>query len=97
MSEKYEFKDRLWDVRHVQSGKSLGHVSVNADSVREAYKQNKNMQPSTHEDEILDNALWNFLDSHGLNPEDIEISEKVERAEKPKRAPRKASEGGSCW
>ena len=52
MSDEYKFKDRLWDVKHSKTGQPLGKVGVNADTVREAYKGDKSLPPSIHQDEI---------------------------------------------
>lgn len=97
MSEDYKFKDRLWDVKHSKTGKNLGRVWVNADSVREASDADKSLPPEDHQGEILNNALWKFLDEHKLNPEDIEIAERVSKQNKSKHSNRKSSGGRSCW
>ena len=93
MAEKYKFKDRAWDVTH-KDGRHLDTVTVHGDDVREAHQGYKQISPSTHEDEILNNALWKVLDRHKLQPDDIEINEKVD---KPNKVIRKASGGRVGW
>jgi hypothetical protein len=94
MTEKYQFKDRLWDVVHRNSGKHIDLVAISADTMREARRSDKSLEPSTHQDEILNNAVWNVLDRHNLQPDDIDV---VERQDKPKKVTRKSTGGRSCW
>lgn len=93
MAEKYKFKDRAWDVYH-KDGTHLDTVSVHGEDVRQAYNGYKEIRPSTHEDELLSNAVWKVLDRHKVQPDDIEVKE---REDKPKRVIRKASGGRVGW
>ena len=93
MTDKYKFKDKAWDIKH-KDGRHIDTVSVSADDVRQFYKDDPSLRPSTHEDELLNNAVGKTLWNHKLKPEDIEIIEKVD---KPKPVTRKASGGRVCW
>ena len=93
MTDKYKFKDRAWNIVH-NDGRHIDKVSVHADDVREAYSRDTTLKPSTHEDEILSNAVQNVLYRHKLKPDDVEVNEEVS---KPKPVTRKANGGRVCW
>ena len=93
MTDKYKFKDRSWNIVH-NDGRHIDKVSVHADDVREAYNQDKTLKPSTHEDEILNNAVSNVLYRHKLKSDDVAVNEEQT---KTKRIARKANGGIVCW
>jgi hypothetical protein len=93
MTEKYKFKDKAWDITH-KDGRHIETVSVSADDVRQFYKDDPSLKPTTHEAELLDNAVGRALWNHKLKPQDIEVTEKVE---KKKPATPKANGGRACW
>ncbi len=95
MSTSYKFKDRQWNVSHRKTGEHLGTVSVSSDSTRERYASDKSTPPESHVDELLNNQLWNFLDTHKLQPADIDVDEVVDKPRK--RVAQKSQGGSSCW
>jgi hypothetical protein len=72
MTDAYKYQDRKWEVQLID-GTFVGYVSVHAQDVQEAHENDDTLQPSTHEDEILNNAVWKVLDNHKLQPEDIQL------------------------
>jgi hypothetical protein len=93
MTEKYKFKDRTWDVKH-KDGRHIDTVSVSADDVRQFHKDDPSLKPSTHEAELLNNAVSRTLFNHKLKPLDIEV---IEKEDKPKPITHKATGGKVCW
>ena len=68
---KYKFKDQEWQVRSSKTGKLLGSVTVDADTVRYAHKADPTQKPENVEDDVLQNAGANWLESNKLKHDDV--------------------------